>query len=154
VAGDTCNEALSINSQGQIVGFGSADCSNEDHAFLSENGGPLIDLQSLVAPGSGVTLINAIFINDRGEIAAFGKLSNGDEHALVLIPCDEQHHGIEDCDYSLVHATAAAQVHAPQVAQARSGAMQNGIPISLTNRLRSGMTRRYHIPGSVNGSER
>ena len=131
VAGDACNEALSINSQGQIVGFGSADCFNEDHAFLSENGGPIIDLQTLVSPGSGVTLIQAIFINDRGEIAARGKLSNGDEHAIVLIPCDEHHHGIEDCDYSLVHATAATQVHAPQVAQTRSGTTQNGTPIGL-----------------------
>jgi probable HAF family extracellular repeat protein len=77
VAGDACSVALSINSRGQIVGFGSADCFNEDHAFLSENGGPMIDLQSLVPPGSDVTLIEAVFINDRGEIAARGKLSNG-----------------------------------------------------------------------------
>jgi probable HAF family extracellular repeat protein len=114
VAGDACNEALSINSQGQIVGFGAADCFNEDHAFLSENGSPLIDLQSLVSPGSGVTLIQAIFINDRGEIAARGKLSNGEEHALLLFPCDEHHPGIDGCDYRLVDAAAVPQSAAPR----------------------------------------
>lgn len=109
VAGDRCAGANSINSQGQIVGFGSADCNNEDHAFLSENGGPIMDLQSLVQPGSDLTLINAVFINDRGEIAARAKLSNGDEHAVVLIPCDEHHPGIEGCDYSLVDTAAATR---------------------------------------------
>jgi probable HAF family extracellular repeat protein len=100
VADDACSEARWINSRGQVVGFGSADCNHEDHAFLWENGGPIIDLSALVLPGSAVTLIEAIFINDRGEIAALGKLSNGDEHALVLLPCDEDHADVEGCDYS------------------------------------------------------
>ncbi len=102
VAGDACGVAVSINSRSQIVGFGSADCNQEDHAFLWENGGPTVDLGTLVVPGStAVTLIEAIFINDPGEIAARGKLANGDEHAIVLIPCDENHPDIEGCDYSL-----------------------------------------------------
>jgi len=71
VAGDTCSGANWINSRGQIVGT-SGDCNFDDHAGLSENGGPLVDLQSLVQPGSGVILVSAIFINDRGEIAARG----------------------------------------------------------------------------------
>jgi probable HAF family extracellular repeat protein len=101
VANDTCSAAVSINSHGQIVGFGSADCFHEDHAFLWENGGPIIDLSTLVLPGSAVTLIEAIFINDRGEIAARGKLANGDEHAFVLLPCDEDHADVAGCEYSL-----------------------------------------------------
>jgi len=64
VAGDACGVAVSINSRSQIVGFGSADCNQEDHAFLWENGGPIVDLSTLVVPGSAaVTLIEAIFIN-------------------------------------------------------------------------------------------
>jgi probable HAF family extracellular repeat protein len=101
VANDACSAAVSINSRGQIVGLGSADCYHEDHAFLWENGGPIVDLATLVMPGSAVTLIEAIFINDRGEIAARGKLVNGDEHAIVLFPCDEDHADVEGCDYSL-----------------------------------------------------
>ena len=109
VAGDRCTVANSINLHGQIVGLGSADCNNEDHAFLSENGSPVMDLQTLVQPGSGLTLIDAIFINDRGEIAARAKLSNDDEHAVVLIPCDEGHPDVEGCDYSMVDVSAAAR---------------------------------------------
>jgi len=101
VADDACSAALSINSRGQIVGFGSADCFHEDHAFLWENGGPIVDLSTVVLPGSAVTLIEAIFINDRGEIAARGKLANGAEHAVVLLPCDEDHADVKGCDYSL-----------------------------------------------------
>jgi probable HAF family extracellular repeat protein len=98
VANDTCSAALSINSHRQIVGFGAADCYHEDHAFLWENGGPIIDLGTLVLPGSAVTLIEALFINDQGEIAAFGKLDNGDEHAVMLLPCDEEHTEVEGCE--------------------------------------------------------
>jgi probable HAF family extracellular repeat protein len=101
VADDTCSAALSINSRGQIVGFGAADCRQEDHAFLAENGGPIVDLATLVLRGAAVTMIEGIFINDRGEIAVRGKLSNGDEHALVLLPCDEDHRDVKGCDYSL-----------------------------------------------------
>ena len=68
--------ASSINAQGQVVGF-SADCSFEDvtfRAFISENGGPIVDLNSLFPPDSNVQLRNATFINERGEIAVLGSL--------------------------------------------------------------------------------
>jgi probable HAF family extracellular repeat protein len=136
VAGDTCSGANWINSQGQIVGFGSADCNNEDHAGLSENGGPLVDLQTLVLPGSGVTLTNALFINDRGEIAGRGNPPSGIQHAVLLIPCDENHAGVEGCDYSMVDAaTAAAQsAERPYVPRA---------PQRLPQSRRS---KGYHLP--------
>jgi probable HAF family extracellular repeat protein len=109
VAGDTCSWANWINSQGQIVGNGSACGREGDHAFLWENGGPVVDLQSLVQTGSGVTLGEALFINDRGEIAARGYLPSGVQHAVLLIPCDENHAGVEGCDYDLVDAATAAR---------------------------------------------
>jgi len=123
VAGGLCSTANWINSQGQIVASGQADCGNsDDHAGLSENGGPLVDLQTLALPGSGVTLTTAFFINDQGEIAAMGVLSNGDQRVVVLIPCDDDHSGVEGCDYSMVDAaTAAAQnpshLYAPSTKQ-------------------------------------
>jgi probable HAF family extracellular repeat protein len=90
--GDPCSHALSINSSGQVVG-GSTDCSNFLHAFLWENGGPMIDLNTF-AP-SGVTLTEATYISDNGWISVQAVLSNGDNHAAVLIPCDENDDGCE-----------------------------------------------------------
>jgi hypothetical protein len=45
-----------------------------------------------------LTLTAGISINDRGEITAQGLLANGDQHAVLLIPCDENHPGVEGCD--------------------------------------------------------
>ena len=103
VAGDACGVALSINSRRQIVGFGSADCNQEDQCVLVGERQPHRRFE--YAGCSRVhrcdLVIEAIFINDRGEIAARGKLANGDEHAIVLFPCDENHPDIEGCDYGL-----------------------------------------------------
>jgi hypothetical protein len=49
-------------------------------------------------------------MNDLGEIAGVGRLSNGNGNAYLLIPCDEHHPGIQGCDYALVDATAAQEL--------------------------------------------
>jgi probable HAF family extracellular repeat protein len=78
-----------------VVG-GSSDCRNFLHAFVWEEGGPMLDLNTLIAPGSGWQLTNAFNINDRGEILAkaapVGFTPNDDEdlgHLVLLVPCDE-----------------------------------------------------------------
>jgi hypothetical protein len=53
-------------------------------------------------------LYSASFIDDQGQIAAFGMLANGDTHAVLLMPCDENHPGIEGCDYSMLEESATA----------------------------------------------
>ncbi len=95
---DKCSLGNGINSKGQIVGA-SGLCGVAKHAFLSESGAPIIDLNTLIASNSGLTLTGAIYINDRGEIAGFGLRPNGDEHAYVLMPCDRDHPDVEGCDY-------------------------------------------------------
>lgn len=55
---------------------------------MSENGGPMVDLNELARPGSGLHLQDARLINDRGEIVCTGVLPNGDLHAVLLIPVD------------------------------------------------------------------
>jgi probable HAF family extracellular repeat protein len=102
---DPCSRALSINSKAQIVGFSTAVCGGAPtHGFLWANGGPMIDLNTLVAPGSGLTLNTPTSINARGEIAGTGTLANGKTHAFVLIPCGK---GTEGCGDAAESATAA-----------------------------------------------
>lgn len=115
---DPCSRALSINLSGQIVGA-SSPCGGEfTHAFLWDNGGPIIDLNTLVLQGSGLTVREADYINDRGEIAGRGVLPNGDVHAVVLIPCDEDHPDVEGCEYGRVEPMAEDQVRPAQVTPA------------------------------------
>jgi probable HAF family extracellular repeat protein len=87
--GDPCSRAYGINASRQVVGS-STDCTNYLHASLWEKGGPMVDLNTLIPPNSGVQLTLALYINDHGEIAAHGTLSNGDQHAFLLVPIEDQ----------------------------------------------------------------
>lgn len=103
MAEDRCSIAWSINSKGQIVGTSGVCGEGDTFPFLWEKGGPMIDLTHLVAPDpSGLILAEAVQINDRGEIAGLGFLPNGDQHAVLLIPCGEGNHAFQD------HAEGAA----------------------------------------------
>jgi probable HAF family extracellular repeat protein len=142
--GDLCSVAESINAAGQVVG-GTFDCNTAAflHAFLWEHGGPMMDMNSLTPPGSDLLLTGAFSINDRGEIAGQGTTSAGNNHAFLLIPCDEQHPGVEGCDYTMVEAPATA-------AQTTQAAVRNAssrtLPQSLMRRV-----NRYRLPGSAFG---
>jgi probable HAF family extracellular repeat protein len=101
VPGDDCSRGRGINARGQIVG-GSSDCTNFPHAFVWEEGGPMLDLNTLIAPDSGLQLTNAFNINDRGEILAksvpLGVTPIDDEdlgHVVLLIPCEKDG---DDCE--------------------------------------------------------
>ncbi len=105
VGSDPCSNARAINSHHQIVGSGS-DCTAPLHAFLSEDGGPLVDLNTLVSPPSSFRALIAYNVNERGEIAGTGVPSGCDNvdtcgHVFLMIPCDEKHPG-ECSDYSMV----------------------------------------------------
>jgi probable HAF family extracellular repeat protein len=111
LAGSSCSRALSIYSLGQIVGY---ECGGEyDHALIWDNGGAAVALDTLIPAGSSLHLMMATSINDRGEIGGQGVTSAGDNHAFLLIPCDENHPAIEGCDYSPVDESA--QTSAPPV---------------------------------------
>jgi hypothetical protein len=75
----------------------------------------MVDLNSLVPPGSGAHLNAAFWTNARGEIIAGGIPTGCDSaescgHTYVLIPCDEHHPGIDSCDYSLLAVPSALGV--------------------------------------------
>jgi probable HAF family extracellular repeat protein len=135
--GDPCSSALSINATGLIVGAGS-NCESALHAALWDNGGPAVDLNTLIPSNPGVLLYEALYINDRGDIAALGTLSNGDIHSFVLTPCDENHAGIAGCDYSLMDANAAAQ-----------SKVRRDIPSSTQRPPQWRWSNRFHTPGML-----
>ena len=103
VSGDSCSSGKAINARGQIVG-GSSDCRNFLHAFLWEEGGPMIDLNTVIPAGSGLQLTYAFNINNRGEILA---KSIGEDigHVVLLVPCEEDR---GDCVNILASASGAA----------------------------------------------
>ena len=127
--------ATAINASGQVVG--SLGYDQGPGAFLWENGGPMVDLNGLVSPGSGLTISEALAVNDRGEMAVNAHDASGNDHALLLIPCDENHPGVEGCDYSLVDSTVTSPDPAPR--DATSG----------TERASRSGSNRFHIPGSL-----
>lgn len=96
-----------INAKTQIVG-GTFQCdfAGMTPAFLWENGS-MVDLNTLVPPNSSLYLYWAPYISDQGEIGAFGVLPDGNTHAVLLIPCDQNHPNAEGCDYSLADASTA-----------------------------------------------
>ena len=140
VNGDQCSVADGLNSKGQVVGESSPSCFNlpAEEAFLWENGGPMVDLNLLIAPGSSVELAHAVAINDSGEISGDAVLPSGDHRAFVLIPCDENHPSVEGCDYSMVEAGAAV----PPTSSAVRNASTRTLPQSLPRRM-----NRSRFPG-------
>jgi probable HAF family extracellular repeat protein len=89
--GTDCAFPWAINASKQVVGQAGLSCSNT-LAFLWEDSGPMVDLNTLVEPASDVTLFIAVYINDPGQILAEGTLPNGDTHTFLLVPdgnCDD-----------------------------------------------------------------
>jgi probable HAF family extracellular repeat protein len=152
VDGDPCSRGISVNSRGQVVGATAAICgATLTHGFLWEDGGPAADLNSLVS-GADMTLNLPLYINDRGEIGGEGTLANGDVHAFLLIPCDEQHPGLQGCDYSMVQRSPT-QPNLPRSIQSShlanhvaSAASLPPNPMSRRFRSRLGLWSRSFTP--------
>ena len=93
--------AEGINNKGQVVGF-SQDANDPNDstpvAWLWQHG-TMIDLNTVIPVDSPLFLMEALAINDRGEIAGFGRLpDNPDDHrGFILTPCHSAHSGANDC---------------------------------------------------------
>ena len=85
--------ANGINNKGQVVGFSQDLNSNNTVAWIWQNG-VMTDLNALIPPDSPWFLIEALGINDRGQIAgpAFNT-STGDYHAYLATPVESHEHG-------------------------------------------------------------
>jgi hypothetical protein len=120
----------------------ACDNNSVSRAFLWEKG-KIVDLNSVISHGSDLQLLVAVSINNRGEIAGFGILPNGNEHAFLLVPCDDKHHGVEGCDHRMMEASARASVKATMHATPGTPGRR---PIGLWRR-----GNRFHFPPPVIG---
>jgi probable HAF family extracellular repeat protein len=83
---DPASEAFSVNNNGIIVGLTFNPGVEDLRGFVSDNGGALVDLNTLINNSRKYYIVSAVAINDRGEIAAQALMRNGEIHPVVLIP--------------------------------------------------------------------
>jgi probable HAF family extracellular repeat protein len=141
--GDCFSEAFAINSKEQVVGQ-SFNCETQiGRTFLWEDG-VMMDLNATVPPGSGLQLVEAVAINERGEIA--GDLvppdceggivpTQGNDaecgHAFLLIPCDNGVDGNADGCRDVADASQSVdRNHGASAVFARESATQRGLTTS------------------------
>ncbi len=89
----------------------------------------MVDINSLVLPGSDIEVVDALFINERGEVAGTGMLPNGDQHAVLLIPI---------CDKDIAAANTLS------VSESTSTAVHPVVK-NLENSVSGGRSRMLHI---------
>jgi probable HAF family extracellular repeat protein len=117
-----------INKRGQVVGF-SQDANGDDFssvAWLWQNG-TITDLNTVIPGDSSLFLMEAVAINDGGQIAGWGRLSNGEIRPFLLTPCNESDQRCED--------SAASATESP------SGVLPDNFRETL--RLHSGFNRAW-----------
>jgi probable HAF family extracellular repeat protein len=121
-AGFATSVAAAINSKGQIIGCLTSDPSGncfpyDSDSFLWENG-DMVDVNTLVPPHPGVLLSGSEgYINDKGQILLLGLLDNGDNHAFLLTPCEDNHRDGGECEDNAEGATVTAQSRSALVTQ-------------------------------------
>jgi probable HAF family extracellular repeat protein len=85
--GGAYSVAYAVNDFGQVVGLATTAGGGE-RAFLY-SGGQMLDLNSLIAPGSGFTFGIPHGISDTGYIIGSGPGFENFSHAFLLIPVPE-----------------------------------------------------------------
>jgi probable HAF family extracellular repeat protein len=84
--GGTMSTPFGINSRGQVVGDSYTTNDLATRPFLY-SGGVMIDLNSVIPSDSGWLLIDAVRINDGGQVLGFG-MHNGAPRPYLLTPVD------------------------------------------------------------------
>jgi probable HAF family extracellular repeat protein len=89
--------ATSINSKTQVVGFSQDPDGSNTVACLWENG-TVIDLNTLIPADSPWFLIEALGINDRGQIVGFAfNTTTQEAHGFMATPCEGDRANAEGC---------------------------------------------------------
>ena len=77
--------AEGINNRGEVVGISSLSGTAGEHAFIYTAANGMQDLNSLIAPASGLILVQAWDINDSGQITGLAFPGN-QGRAFLLTP--------------------------------------------------------------------
>jgi probable HAF family extracellular repeat protein len=129
--------ANGINIKGQVVGF-SDDFNGNTVALFWQNG-VMTDLNTLIPPNSPLFLLEALSINDRGQIAGFGQLSDGEHRGFLLTPCYEHHDDDQGCE---------DEGEGTAVVRGETNQRPNVVfPEDVRRMLHQRLGSRYHIPG-------
>ena len=146
--GDISSNAFGINNKGQVVGqswFFDGQEVTASHAFLWENGGPMVDLNTLVVNPSDLQLTEANFITDRGWIVANGLLPNGDKRVGILIPERDWNDAA-----SVIAATPVATATSSRRLVTLTPQMKSALKEQLEQRYRHSVLRRPRHRSLVN----
>ena len=110
----------------------------------------MLDLNTLIAPGSGLQLTRAININDRGEILAAADplgvtpIDDADlGHLVLLVPCDADKN--EACGDNVESTNNVAQRSPALVNSPTTSPQRRLTPKESVAAWRTQMMRRYHF---------
>jgi probable HAF family extracellular repeat protein len=144
------SHATAINSKGQVVGAFYISGRTEPplrHAFLWEKGGPMVDLNTLIPANSGLELVTAENINERGEIVGVGVparcFPDYCGHLFLLIPCTS--HDSEGCQDNGESPNAAVQSDPEPIVVRSASTQARQTPKERVAAWRAQMASRYHI---------
>ena len=110
-----CSTAMTVNSKDQVLSDTGICGVGGGPPGFSEHGQPMVDINTLVLPGTDIEVVEAFDINGRGEIAGTGVLPNGDVHAVLLVPASQEEIAAAGAISSTAHSTT------PQSHPMRSG---------------------------------
>lgn len=148
--GDCASQAFAINSKGQIVGRSFPCDGSGERPVVWKRDGTVHELSTLVKHGSGIELMDPKIINDAGDIVLEGVLASGEQHSVVLIPCDENLAVNEECEFVAAEASDGAQVRPAENTQARAAASGSKFsPEEWKARLRIAMSKRNRRFGLI-----
>lgn len=109
----------------------------------------MVDLTTLVLPGSPLTVTAAAFINDRGEIYGTGVFPNGDQRVILLIPCDGDQSDNKKCEDNAGVDGAMTQ-SSPPVTRSLGGDTKGSSEATSDARSNRRYPMRRHAPWSKN----
>ena len=134
--GDVNSLALGINSQTHVVGK-SDDPTGNSRAFLWQDS-VMTDMNTLIPANSPFYLIEALGINDGGQITGTALvIATGEFHGFLATPCGE---GDESC------GAGEGENAMPQTSSAVCNASSRTLPPSLLRQ-----TNRLHLPDPAFG---